>query len=175
MKLISLMLLSQVLVAAPAIPSIGKRDTGKPTCKARPPVTPNNAAPVAAQVANSPPPAATTTQAAPAPAGPTPDASLPTSSLTWYEFKGGPAYCDGKTRQEHELVIAMSTRLVQGKCGRKARLYHANGKTVDVTVVDACDENGGCRANNIDGTRGVWDALGLNLDIGVSSVRWHML
>jgi hypothetical protein len=38
-----------------------------------------------------------------------------------------------------------------------------------------CPESGGCKAGTVDGTPGVWKALGINLDIGVVPVTYTIV
>jgi hypothetical protein len=100
-------------------------------------------------------------------------------SLTWYTFNGGPAYCDGKTRNESDLVVALHTFLLQEyNCRnekRKIRIATPNGRTVVAEVVDMCDVRDGCLPNTVDGTRGVWNALGLDLKIGRLDISWDFI
>jgi hypothetical protein len=100
-------------------------------------------------------------------------------SLTWYKFNGGPAYCDGKTRNEDDLVVALYTDLLKlydcRKEQRSVRIKAPNGNSVVAQVVDMCDALDGCIPGTVDGTQGVWNALGLNLDIGRIGVNWDFI
>ena len=68
----------------------------------------------------------------------------------------------------------MSTNLLlsQNACGRDI-IITRNGVSARATVVDMCNEAHGCRPNNIDGTTGLWAQLGINLDIGLTTVSWR--
>lgn len=100
-------------------------------------------------------------------------------SLTWYKFNGGPAYCDGKPRNEDDLVVALHTDLLKlydcRKEQRSVRIKAPNGNSVVAQVVDMCDALDGCIPGTVDGTQGVWKALGLNLDIGRIGVNWDFV
>ncbi|KAK3041019.1 hypothetical protein RJ639_026731 [Escallonia herrerae] len=65
------------------------------------------------------------------------------------------------------------------------RIIARNGKSVTAKVVDECDSMNGCDhehagqppcGNNIvDASNAVWNALGLNIDLGVVDVTWSMV
>lgn len=54
--------------------------------------------------------------------------------LTWYQFNGGIAYCDGKNYSDDALIVALSSSVLQGhtNCGKKARIYTPNS-SIEVT------------------------------------------
>ena len=64
------------------------------------------------------------------------------------------------------------------------RITASNGKSVTAKVVDECDSVNGCDAehagqppcknNIVDGSSAVWNALGLNQDLGIVGVTWYM-
>lgn len=64
------------------------------------------------------------------------------------------------------------------------KITASNGKSVTAKVVDECDSRAGCdkehafqepcRNNIVDGSAAVWEALGLNQDLGVVDVTWSM-
>ena len=81
--------------------------------------------------------------------------------------------------------MALSTGWYDGgsRCGKMIRITSWNGtRSVTAKVVDECDsvygcddEHGGwppCAYNNINGNKAVWDALGLNMDMGDQRVTW---
>ncbi|KAB2626413.1 kiwellin-like [Pyrus ussuriensis x Pyrus communis] len=117
--------------------------------------------------------------------------SSTTASLTLNDFSqggdgGGPSYCDGNYHNNSERVVALSTGWFNNKsrCFNMIRITASNGKSVTAKVVDECDsragcdkEHGGqppCQNNIVDGSSAVWDALGLNKDLGVVPVTWSM-
>ena len=64
------------------------------------------------------------------------------------------------------------------------RITASNGRSVTAKVVDKCDSVNGCdgehagqppcRNNIVDGSSSVWDALGLNKDLGIVGITWSM-
>ncbi|CAN1171848.1 unnamed protein product [Linum perenne] len=113
------------------------------------------------------------------------------ATLTLNEFgKGGsggsPSQCDEKFHDDDEPVVALSTGWYDGgsRCGKKVRITAKNGKSVEAKVVDQCDSVNGCddehaglppcKNNIVDGSAAVWDALGLDKDLGLVSVTWAM-
>ena len=103
------------------------------------------------------------------------------STLTWYTYGGAPNYCEGRTRAESDLVVAMSTGMLnaRGDCRRQIssiEIYSpSTRRSVRAQVVDMCDESHGCRPNVVDGTRGIWAALGIDLAQGVHQIQWKWL
>jgi hypothetical protein len=94
--------------------------------------------------------------------------------LTWYQFHGVGGMCQGRAYPDDAIVCAMHTDIRQ--CLRTIRItVPSTGRSVDCYVVDECDRNHGCLPGTIDGTPGVWRALGLNLDIGVMSIQWRFV
>ncbi|KAF2283332.1 hypothetical protein GH714_002330 [Hevea brasiliensis] len=76
------------------------------------------------------------------------------ASLTLNDFSkggdgGGPSECDDKYHEKTERVVALST---------------------------GCEHAGQppCHNNIVDGSDAVWEALGLNKDLGVVDVTWSM-
>jgi len=81
--------------------------------------------------------------------------------------------------------VALSTGWFAGrsKCGSMIRIS-ANGRSVTAKVVDECDSMHGCdsehanqppcKNNIVDGSDAVWDALGLDKEVGVVPVTWSM-
>uniref|UniRef100_A0ACD5ZMB0 Uncharacterized protein n=1 Tax=Avena sativa TaxID=4498 RepID=A0ACD5ZMB0_AVESA len=91
------------------------------------------------------------------------------------EDGGGPAECDGKFHSDKDLIVALSTRWYAGgrRCHKPIRITSKhNGRTVVAKVVDECDSNHGCKDNVVDTSQAVWDALGLDSNIGVVPVTW---
>jgi hypothetical protein len=94
--------------------------------------------------------------------------------LTWYEFKGVGGMCEGRAYPDDAIVCAMHTDIRE--CGRTIRITIPSGRSVDCRVVDECDKNHGCLPGTIDGTRGVWAALGVDLGVGVvNNIRWEFV
>ena len=89
---------------------------------------------------------------------------------------GGPSECDGKYHDNSERIVALSTRWYNhgSRCGKMIKITAPNGKTTSAKVVDECDKADGCRNNIVDGSDGVWNALGLDTDIGEVHVTWSM-
>ncbi|KAJ4848383.1 hypothetical protein Tsubulata_046232, partial [Turnera subulata] len=85
-----------------------------------------------------------------------------------------------------ERVVALSTGWYNGgsRCGKMIKITAANGRSVRAKVVDECDSRNGCdeehawqppcRNNIVDGSDAVWEALGLDKDLGVVDVTWSM-
>ena len=103
------------------------------------------------------------------------------STLTWYTYGGNPNYCEGITHAESDLVVAMSTNmlLARGDCRRSIssiEIYSpSTRRSVVARVVDMCNEAHGCASNVVDGTRGIWAALGIDLAQGVHNIQWKWL
>ncbi|KAK7324922.1 hypothetical protein VNO77_28870 [Canavalia gladiata] len=99
---------------------------------------------------------------------------------------GAPSECDEKYHDNSERVVALSTGWYnQGsRCLKMIKITAKNGKSVKAKVVDECDSVNGCdkehagqppcRNNIVDGSQAVWDALGLDSDVGEESVTWSM-
>ncbi|KAK4607016.1 hypothetical protein RGQ29_001008 [Quercus rubra] len=99
---------------------------------------------------------------------------------------GGPSECDEKYHDNSERVVALSTGWYNhgSRCGKMIRITASNGKSVTAKVVDECDSVNGCDAehagqppcknNIVDGSSAVWNALGLNQDLGIVGVTWYM-
>ncbi|XP_027343763.1 kiwellin-like [Abrus precatorius] len=100
---------------------------------------------------------------------------------------GGPSECDEQYHDNSERVVALSTGWYNkgSRCSKMIRITAAkNGRSVTAKVVDECDSVNGCdkehagqppcRNNIVDGSQAVWDALGLNSDVGEERVTWSM-
>ncbi|TVU30277.1 hypothetical protein EJB05_21887, partial [Eragrostis curvula] len=88
---------------------------------------------------------------------------------------GGPSECDGKFHSNKDLITALSTRWYANghRCFKKIRITSVkNGRSVEATVVDECDSRHGCKDNIVDTSQAVWDALGLDSNIGEVPVTW---
>ncbi|PAN46734.1 hypothetical protein PAHAL_9G211300 [Panicum hallii] len=88
---------------------------------------------------------------------------------------GGPAACDGHYHSNGDLIAALSTGWFAGgrRCHKPIRITSAhNGRSVVARVVDECDSRHGCRTNVVDTSKAVWDALGLDTNVGVVPVTW---
>ena len=99
---------------------------------------------------------------------------------------GGPSKCDDKYHENSDPIIALSTGWYNGGslCGKMIRITAQNGMSVLAKVVDECDSMHGCDQehagqrpcdnNIVDGSNAVWDALGLDINIGRVDVTWSM-
>jgi len=88
---------------------------------------------------------------------------------------GGPAACDGKYHSDGDMIVALSTRWYAGgrRCHKLIRITSRhNGRTVEARVVDECDSRHGCKDNIVDTSQAVWNALGLDSNIGEVPVTW---
>ncbi|KAJ1425928.1 RlpA-like domain superfamily [Sesbania bispinosa] len=111
--------------------------------------------------------------------------------LTWNDFSeggdgGGRSECDDRYHDKSERVVALSTGWYNkgSRCGRMIRITARNGRSVTAKVVDECDSVNGCdgehagqppcRNNIVDGSKSLWDALGLDTDVGEEHVTWSM-
>ncbi|TVU30264.1 hypothetical protein EJB05_21874, partial [Eragrostis curvula] len=102
------------------------------------------------------------------------------AAMTVNEFEPGgepgwPSECDGKYHSGHELLVALSTRwYANGKrCLKNIRITSVrNGRSVEAKVVDECDSRQGCKNNIVDASKAVWEALGLDTNIGEVPVTW---
>ncbi|TVU30278.1 hypothetical protein EJB05_21888, partial [Eragrostis curvula] len=86
-----------------------------------------------------------------------------------------PSECDGKYHSNKDLITALSTRWYANgdRCLKKIRITSVkNGRSVEATVVDECDSRHGCKDNIVDTSQAVWDALGLDSNIGEVPVTW---
>ncbi|MED6123352.1 Kiwellin, partial [Stylosanthes scabra] len=95
---------------------------------------------------------------------------------------GGPSECDGNYHDNSNPVVALSTGWYNhgSRCFKMIRITANNGRSVNAQVVDERDSVNGCdaehsgqppcRNNVVDGSQAVWDALGLNTDVGVEDV-----
>ncbi|XP_044432579.1 uncharacterized protein [Triticum aestivum] len=96
---------------------------------------------------------------------------------------GGPSECDNSYHSDKELVVALSTGWFKNmaRCGHRIKIT-ANGKSVYAKVVDECDSVYGCDAdhnyeppcnnNIVDASPAVWNALGLDQNIGMEDITW---
>ncbi|KAF4363324.1 hypothetical protein G4B88_002071 [Cannabis sativa] len=99
---------------------------------------------------------------------------------------GGPSECDERYHSNDERVVALSTGWYNGgsRCGKMIKIRATNGRTTTAKVVDECDSQNGCdaehagqppcRNNIVDGSNAVWNALGLDTNLGVVDVTWSM-
>ncbi|KAG2670482.1 hypothetical protein I3760_14G087200 [Carya illinoinensis] len=99
---------------------------------------------------------------------------------------GGASECDGQYHNNSSPIVALSTGWYNhgSRCGKIIRITANNGRSVNAKVVDECDSVNGCdkehanqppcRNNIVDGSSAVWDALGLNKDLGIVYVTWSM-
>ncbi|KAK1692748.1 hypothetical protein QYE76_009445 [Lolium multiflorum] len=93
-----------------------------------------------------------------------------TMTLNGFERgEGEPAECDGQYHNNNEMLAALSTRWYAGGiwCQKMISITNTqNGRTVQARVVDECDSNHGCKDNIVDTSVAVWNALGLDTNIG---------
>ncbi|KAI9075099.1 hypothetical protein K1719_042947 [Acacia pycnantha] len=99
---------------------------------------------------------------------------------------GDPSECDGSYHSNSERVVALSTGWYDkgSRCGKMIKITASNGRSTTAKVVDECDSVYGCDrehagtppcANNIvNGSQAVWDALGLDSNVGEAQVTWSM-
>jgi hypothetical protein len=88
---------------------------------------------------------------------------------------GDPSECDGHYHSNKDLITALSTGwYATGKrCFKPIRISSTQtGRSVVARVVDECDSHRGCKNNIVDTSQAVWDALGLDSNIGVVPVTW---
>ncbi|XP_051212632.1 putative ripening-related protein 6 [Lolium perenne] len=99
-----------------------------------------------------------------------------TMTLNGFERgEGEPAECDGQYHNNKEMLAALSTRWYAGgiRCQKMISITNTqNGRTVQARVVDECDSNHGCKDNIVDTSVAVWNALGLDTNIGEVHVTW---
>ncbi|CAJ2660738.1 kiwellin-like protein [Trifolium pratense] len=100
---------------------------------------------------------------------------------------GSASECDEQFHKNSERVVALSTGWYNkgSRCGKIIRIMARNGKSVTAKVVDECDSINGCdaehagqppcRNNIVDGSVAVWNALGLDTDVGVEKITWSMV
>lgn len=97
------------------------------------------------------------------------------AALTYYDPSTGGGACTGHVYSKYDMIVAVSSSVLhsQNLCGKQITLIAPNGNSAKVTVVDECDENGGCVPGTIDGTQsGVWGALGLSTGLGRVGITW---
>ncbi|KAK6926761.1 hypothetical protein RJ641_008480 [Dillenia turbinata] len=99
---------------------------------------------------------------------------------------GGPSECDGQYHDNSDPIVALSTGWYAGgsRCGQWIQIKAHNGRSVRAKVVDECDSMNGCddehayqppcHNNIVDASDAVWDALGLDTDIGEVPITWSM-
>ncbi|KAK3153978.1 hypothetical protein QOZ80_2BG0184100 [Eleusine coracana subsp. coracana] len=91
------------------------------------------------------------------------------------EGGGGPAACDEHFHGDDEMIAALSTRWYANgqRCHEKILITSVrNGRSVEAIVVDECDSRHGCKNNIVDTSKAVWEALGLDTNIGEVPVTW---
>ncbi|XP_066386888.1 putative ripening-related protein 6 [Miscanthus floridulus] len=100
-------------------------------------------------------------------------------TVTSFENPGdggsGPAACDGNYHWNGDPIAALSTAWYAGgsRCRKLIRITSTQtGRTVVATVWDECDSDSGCKDNMISTSQAVWDALGLDTNIGEVPVTW---
>uniref|UniRef100_A0ACD5TQ49 Uncharacterized protein n=1 Tax=Avena sativa TaxID=4498 RepID=A0ACD5TQ49_AVESA len=96
---------------------------------------------------------------------------------------GGPSACDNAYHSDKEMVVALSTGWFEnmGRCGDRIKIT-ANGNSVYAKVVDECDSVYGCdnehnyeppcQNNIVDASPAVWNALGLDQNVGELDITW---
>ena len=94
------------------------------------------------------------------------------ATLTYYDPTTGGAKCNGVVYNSGSYVAALSSGILSGRCGATINIQY-NGRTVQATVVDECNESHGCRPGNIDSTAAVWGALGADMSAGVLGVTYY--
>ncbi|KAL8091741.1 kiwellin-1-like [Apium graveolens] len=96
---------------------------------------------------------------------------------------GGPSECDNQYHNDDTPVMTLSTGWYKGgsRCLNKITIS-ANGRSVDAMVIDEYDSTMGCDneydyqppcSNNIvDAPKAVWEALGLDQNVGEVDITW---
>ncbi|KAI7749385.1 hypothetical protein M8C21_027619 [Ambrosia artemisiifolia] len=97
---------------------------------------------------------------------------------------GGPSECDNKYHSNDTPIVALSTGWYNkgNRCFKYVNI-HYKGKSVKAKVVDECDSTQGCddvhgfqppcRNNIVDGSKAVWEALGVpKSDWGEADITW---
>jgi len=96
---------------------------------------------------------------------------------------GGPSECDNAYHSDEEKVVALSTGWFSNmaRCGHRIKIT-VNGNSVYAKVVDECDSVEGCDEdhnfeppcdnNIVDASPAVWDALGLDQNVGMVDITW---
>ncbi len=91
-------------------------------------------------------------------------------SLTFYDPSTGGGACDGIVHKRDDLVVAMPPNTK--RCGSFIKIFYRD-RSVVAKIVDQCP---GCWETGIDGTLGVWAALGISEgsanQIGRLDVEW---
>jgi hypothetical protein len=137
-------------------------------------------------IVNTPAPQPTSVYVPPAPVSsvvvaPQPSSAPPTSNptgekhegdITVYDTFGAFGAC-GTALNDSDMIVALSAEAMGAStynvmtgeatnpwCGQKITISY-NGNQVDATIMDKCP---GCKGYDIDCSRGVWKALGINED-----------
>ncbi|CAN0915230.1 Putative ripening-related protein 2 [Linum grandiflorum] len=113
------------------------------------------------------------------------------ATLTLGSFeRGGPSECDDSYHSDEELVVALSTGWFEDerRCFQFINITAAGngGKSVLAKVVDECDSSEGCDDDHdyqppcpndvVQGSRAVWDALGVAQGNGNQmNVTWSVV
>ncbi|CAI9095473.1 OLC1v1031431C1 [Oldenlandia corymbosa var. corymbosa] len=98
---------------------------------------------------------------------------------------GGPSECDGHYHSDSIPIVALSTGWYKGgsRCFNNITIRY-NGRSVSAMVVDECDSTMGCDEdhdyqppcpnNIVDGSKAVWEALGISDpdDVGSLDITW---
>ncbi|KAL8089868.1 ripening-related protein grip22-like [Apium graveolens] len=100
---------------------------------------------------------------------------------------GAESSCDEQFHDNSELVVALSTGWFSGgsRCSQEITITASNGNSVVAKVVDECDSMNGCDKehayqkpcdnNIVDGSAAVWNALGLDQELGKVDISWSMV
>ncbi|KXS17656.1 glycoside hydrolase family 114 protein [Gonapodya prolifera JEL478] len=93
-------------------------------------------------------------------------------TLTWYQPNGGTGACWmlGPISND-ELSVALSyLQFNPALCGRSVCITYApTSQTVRATVKDLCPDVNVCKMGHLNGTPGVWKALGIDTNVGYIS------
>ncbi|OAY38046.1 hypothetical protein MANES_11G148100v8 [Manihot esculenta] len=117
---------------------------------------------------------------------PTYECSPPVTSstkaiLTLNDFSEDERYYD-----RSERVVALSTGWFNGRsrCGKRIKITANDGRSTTAKMVDEFDSVHGCDSehagqlpcdnNIVDGSDAVWEALGLDKDLGRVAITWSM-
>ncbi|TVT97910.1 hypothetical protein EJB05_56836, partial [Eragrostis curvula] len=111
-------------------------------------------------------------------------ATLTLNSFAKGQDGGGPSECDNEFHSDQEKVVALSTGWFSNmaRCGHRIKITATNGNSVYAKVVDECDSVHGCDDehnfeppcdnNIVDASPAVWNALGLDKNVGMADITW---
>ena len=87
---------------------------------------------------------------------------------------GGPAACDGIYYSDGDFVATRPTELYAGGslCHKFIGILSTQtGQSARAMVVDVCDD---CNDDELGTSAAVWNALGIEANVGVAPIRWSV-